>query len=73
MALKNLTPDQIIAAGQAVALLISAGVATVDQVVAGIKALSGKQLTDVELNAICDAIIADATIRLAQAKSDAGQ
>lgn len=66
-----MTVTQILVIVQAAQLLIAAGVATAAEIKSFIASLKGVVLSDADLNAILDHIIADATAREALAKADA--
>lgn len=66
-----MTVQQILAFVQAAQLLIAAGVATTAEIKSFIGSLKGVQLSDADLNAILDHVVADATARKALALADA--
>ncbi len=63
--------QSVLALVQAAQLLIAAGVATEQEIKSFIQSLKGVQLSDADLNAILDHVIADATARKAQALAQA--
>lgn len=66
-----LTPTEISAWIQVAQVLASAGIATVNEVESAIRSIRGNVLSDTDLDALCDAVIADATVREAKAHQDA--
>jgi hypothetical protein len=68
-----MTPDQILIWVQAGRLLVGAGVATVEDIKAWVASKHGQTMTEADMDAILDAVIADATRRKALADADAVQ
>jgi hypothetical protein len=68
--IKTLSASDILAWGQAISILVQAGILLESQIAGMIKSVYSKDLTDQELNVICDGIIADALVQKALAQKE---
>jgi hypothetical protein len=68
--IKSLSAADILAWGQAISILVQAGILLEGQIAGMIKSVYSTALTDQELNVICDGIIADALIQKALAQKE---
>jgi hypothetical protein len=69
--IKSLTVGEIAAWGQAISILVQAGVVLAGEIDKLVRSFYGHRMTDAELNLISDAIIADAIRRKEMAEADA--
>ena len=66
-----MTASQMLAWINVAQVLIAAGIATEQQIAAFIRSVHGQQMTEPELNAVCEWVVSDAARRKALADADA--